>query len=64
MSGPHLGVMHPTERCPKCNSRIMVGQTGNRWCVGQDCDYHVRNGKLVTATDVKRLGDRCPVRIP
>lgn len=60
MTDPRLGVMIPDERCPKCESRVMGNVFGNRWCVGQDCDYHLRNGQLVTAAYVKRLGDRCP----
>jgi hypothetical protein len=62
MNDPRLGTMHPTDRCPIDNNRIMVNAVGNRWCTGDDCEYHVRDGQLVTAAYVKRLGDRCPIR--
>ncbi len=62
MTDPRIGVMHPTELCPHCQSRIMFNKVGNKWCVGQDCDFHERNGQLVTSVMVKRLGDRCPIR--
>jgi hypothetical protein len=63
MTDPLLGQMHPTETCPRCGSRIMYNVAGNYWCVGQDCDYHLRHGQLVTAAMVKRLGDQCPIRV-
>jgi len=62
MTDPRLGVMLRDDRCPKCQSRVMGNVLGNRWCVGQDCDFHVRDGQLVTAAEVRELGARCPVR--
>lgn len=56
------GTMHPTDRCPQCGSRVMYNEVGNRWCIGEDCTYHIRNGQVVTAARVRELGDRCPVR--
>lgn len=61
MSDPRIGTMHPTDRCPKCSSRIMHNEAGNKWCIGEDCEYHVRNGQEVTASMVRELGDRFPM---
>ena len=36
-------LLGPYVRCPKCNSRMLVNQQGDRWCSIIYCDYKETN---------------------
>jgi hypothetical protein len=56
MPNDSLGVMVQV-RC-SCGKRLMKNAKGNVWCSGSECNFHIRDGRVITPKMIDDLSRR------